>query len=171
MSFNFYQISSKYKKLMNDFHEADEITEEMERQLEECNEDAQEAAINKYYAIIEMSHELSAVNKEIKRLQSRSKLIKEKMEILERKSIQNLEFQGIKKAKCPYFDLSIRENREKVIIDDESVLDRKFFKQKITETVSLSEIHDEIKIKGCVKGAHLERTKSLVAKFGKKESN
>lgn len=171
MSLNIYQISSKYKKLLNEFYESDIITEEMEKQLNECKDDIEQAAINKYYAIIHFNHDLNAVNEEIKRLQSRSKLLKEKIEVLEKSTIQNLQENGINKAKSPYFDLTIRENRERVVIDDESLLDRKFFKEKVTETISLTQIHDEIKIKGSVKGAHLERSKSLVAKFGKKKDD
>jgi len=168
MSLSFYKINEKYQKILDEYYQADFITEELENKLNECLTSFEDAAINKYYAVIQLEHDYNAVMQEKKRLDARAKLLKEKIEKLESNIATTLWHNNIKQAKSPYFDLQPTESRGKVIIDDESVLDRRFFKEKVSETISLSEIHDAIKCGEFVKGAHIEKSINLKVKFGKR---
>jgi hypothetical protein len=127
-----------------------------------------EAKITDYgYVIRNMEAFTEAIKTEEKRFTERRKLHEAKVEHIKEWLLKNMVACGISKISCPAFDISVKTNPAKVIIDNEGSIPQEYFKQVIIEPVWQLEkklVTEAIKAGKEVAGAHLEQSKRIEIK-------
>lgn len=116
------------------------------------------------YVLRKQDNYAEVIDEEIKRLQTLKKSYTKKKENLSNYIKMCMITNNIKAIETPVGKLSIVNNAESVEIYDESLIDKKFIKTKIEETISKTDIKNAIKNGEEVQGARLVRNTRLVIK-------
>lgn len=158
----FYELTEEERKLNDLFLEAiDEETGEIKDSeiLDELEAEFKTALTNKSAGIIkairEQEEKINGTENEIKRLQnlkaSRIKALKRFKDYIK----FNLKNMDIKKVETSLGTISLRVNPPSTDIFDESILPKKFFKEKVTYTASKTDIKKALQNGEEVPGARL----------------
>jgi hypothetical protein len=166
MSESLYKISSEYQSRLN---ELDENTD-MESFTEWLNK-ATPDLHNKILAVAAYTKELQAkelaINSLILELEYRQGKLDQRANKLRDDILYSMNLNGIKKVEGVEFDVSVRNNKSRVIIDDESLIPVQFvnFVEKFTSEKKISKdlLYEALK-SGEVRGCHLEESISLQIK-------
>lgn len=116
------------------------------------------------YVLRKQDNYAEAIDEEIKRLQTLKKSYTKKKENLSNYIKMCMIANNIKAIETPVGKLSIVNNAESVEIYDESLIDKKFIKTKVEETISKTDIKNAIKNGEEVQGARLVRNTRLAIK-------
>lgn len=116
------------------------------------------------YVLRKQDNYAEAIDDEIKRLQALKKSYAKKKENLSNYIKICMIANNIKAIETPIGKLSVVNNAESVEIYDESLIDKKFIKTKIEETISKTDIKNAIKNGEEVQGARLVRNTRLAIK-------
>ena len=116
------------------------------------------------YVLRKQDNYAEAIDEEIKRLQALKKSYAKKKENLSNYIKMCMIANNIKAIETPVGKLSIVNNAESVEIYDESLIDKKFIKTKVEETISKTDIKNAIKNGEEVQGASLVRNTRLAIK-------
>ena len=116
------------------------------------------------YVLRKQDNYADAIDEEIKRLQSLKKSYAKKKENLSNYIKMCMIANNIKAIETPVGKLSVVNNAESVEIYDESLIDKKFIKTKVEETISKTDIKNAIKNGEEVQGARLVRNTRLAIK-------
>ena len=116
------------------------------------------------YVLRKQDNYAEAIDEEIKRLQALKKYYAKKKENLSNYIKMCMIANNIKAIETPVGKLSIVNNAESVEIYDESLIDKKFIKTKVEETISKTDIKNAIKNGEEVQGARLVRNTRLAIK-------
>lgn len=116
------------------------------------------------YVLRKQDNYAEAIDEEIKRLQALKKSYAKKKENLSNYIKMCMIANNIKAIETPIGKLSVVNNAESVEIYDESLIDKKFIKTKIEETISKTDIKNAIKNGEEVQGARLVRNTRLAIK-------
>ena len=116
------------------------------------------------YVLRKQDNYAEAIDEEIKRLQALKKSYAKKKENLSNYIKMCMIANNIKAIETPVGKLSIVNNAESVEIYDETLIDKKFIKTKIEETISKTDIKNAIKNGEEVQGARLVRNTRLAIK-------
>lgn len=116
------------------------------------------------YVLKKQDNYVEAIDEEIKRLQALKKSYTKKKENLSNYIKMCMIANNIKAIETPIGKLSVVNNAESVEIYDESLIDKKFIKTKIEETISKTDIKNAIKNGEEVQGARLVRNTRLAIK-------
>ena len=116
------------------------------------------------YVLRKQDNYAEAIDEEIKRLQALKKSYTKKKENLSNYIKMCMIANNIKAIETPIGKLSVVNNAESVEIYDESLIDKKFIKTKIEETISKTDIKNAIKNGEEVQGARLVRNTRLAIK-------
>lgn len=116
------------------------------------------------YVLRKQDNYAEAIDEEIKRLQALKKSYAKKKENLSNYIKMCMIANNIKAIETPVGKLSVVNNAESVEIYDESLIDKKFIKTKIEETISKTDIKNAIKNGEEVQGARLVRNTRLAIK-------
>lgn len=116
------------------------------------------------YVLRKQDNYAEAIDEEIKRLQALKKSYTKKKENLSNYIKMCMIANNIKAIETPVGKLSIVNNAESVEIYDESLIDKKFIKTKVEETISKTDIKNAIKNGEEVQGARLVRNTRLAIK-------
>lgn len=116
------------------------------------------------YVLRKQDNYAEAIDEEIKRLQALKKSYAKKKENLSNYIKMCMIANNIKAIETPVGKLSIVNNAESVEIYDESLIDKKFIKTKVEETISKTDIKNAIKNGEEVQGARLIRNTRLAIK-------
>lgn len=116
------------------------------------------------YVLKKQDNYAEAIDEEIKRLQALKKSYTKKKENLSNYIKMCMIANNIKAIETPIGKLSVVNNAESVEIYDESLIDKKFIKTKIEETISKTDIKNAIKNGEEVQGARLVRNTRLAIK-------
>lgn len=116
------------------------------------------------YVLRKQDNYAEAIDEEIKRLQALKKSYAKKKENLSNYIKMCMIANNIKTIETPIGKLSVVNNAESVEIYDESLIDKKFIKTKIEETISKTDIKNAIKNGEEVQGARLVRNTRLAIK-------
>ena len=116
------------------------------------------------YVLRKQDNYAEAIDEEIKRLQALKKSYAKKKENLSNYIKICMIVNNIKAIETPIGKLSVVNNAESVEIYDESLIDKKFIKTKIEETISKTDIKNAIKNGEEVQGARLVRNTRLAIK-------
>ena len=104
--------------------------------------------------------EIEAMRAEEKRLAERRRAKEAKVKRLKEYMLESMDATGTGKLDTPRCYISTRKS-QRVIIDDESKVPRRYW--KVSETVDKSELRTALKL-GAVDGAHIEDTVNLTLK-------
>ena len=116
------------------------------------------------YVLRKQDNYAEAIDEEIKRLQALKKSYAKKKENLSNYIKICMIANNIKAIETPIGKLSVVNNAESVEIYDESLIDKKFIKTKVEETISKTDIKNAIKNGEEVQGARLVRNTRLAIK-------
>ncbi len=116
------------------------------------------------YVLRKQDKYAEAIDEEIKRLQALKKSYAKKKENLSNYIKMCMIANNIKAIETPVGKLSVVNNAESVEIYDESLIDKKFIKTKVEETISKTDIKNAIKNGEEVQGARLVRNTRLAIK-------
>lgn len=116
------------------------------------------------YVLRKQDNYVDAIDEEIKRLQALKKSYAKKKENLSNYIKMCMIANNIKAIETPVGKLSVVNNAESVEIYDESLIDKKFIKTKVEETISKTDIKNAIKNGEEVQGARLIRNTRLAIK-------
>lgn len=116
------------------------------------------------YVLKKQDNYVEAIDEEIKRLQALKKSYTKKKENLSNYIKMCMIANNIKAIETPIGKLSVVNNAESVEIYDESLIDKKFIKTKVEETISKTDIKNAIKNGEEVQGARLVRNTRLAIK-------
>lgn len=116
------------------------------------------------YILRKQDNYAEAIDEEIKRLQALKKSYSKKKENLSNYIKMCMIANNIKAIETPIGKISVVNNAESVEIYDESLIDKKFIKTKIEETISKTDIKNAIKNGEEVQGARLVRNTRLAIK-------
>ena len=97
------------------------------------------------YVLRKQDNYAEAIDEEIKRLQALKKSYAKKKENLSNYIKMCMIVNNIKAIETPVGKLSVVNNAESVEIYDESLIDKKFIKTKVEETISKTDIKNAIK--------------------------
>ncbi len=166
-----YELTEEERKLNDLFLAAiDEETGEIKDSevLDELEAEFKTALTNKSAGIIkairEQEEKINGTENEIKRLQnlkaSRTKVLERFKDYIK----FNLKNMDIKKVETSLGTISLRVNPPSTDIFDESILPKKFFKEKVTYTASKTDIKKALQNGEEVPGARLVINTSLTVK-------
>ena len=163
---NLYGIEREYLEIANQLIESGgEINEELEEALA-INKNDLEVKIAKYgYVTLSFDNEVDLIDAEINRLtELKNKRLKAKESLINRvKSAMQLF--GVKKIESQNIKILLVPSKQ-VVIEDESLVDDKFKKTKITTTTSVvkADIKKAIESGEEVKGAYIQENLNLQIK-------
>lgn len=116
------------------------------------------------YVLRKQDNYAEAIDEEIKRLQALKKSYTKKKDNLSNYIKMCMIANNIKAIETPVGKLSVVNNAESVEIYDETLIDKKFIKTKVEETISKTDIKNAIKKGEEVQGARLVRNTRLAIK-------
>ena len=116
------------------------------------------------YVLRKQDNYAEAIDEEIKRLQALKKSYTKKKDNLSNYIKICMIANNIKAIETPIGKLSVVNNAESVEIYDETLIDKKFIKTKVEETISKTDIKNAIKNGEEVQGARLVRNTRLAIK-------
>lgn len=161
-----YELTENYTNVLEVLETAadEEVTELLQQTLQSVNEDIKTKVDNMVRVIRNYEADVKALKDEEKRLADKRKSVENSKQRLEN-YLQSFtsETEG-KKFKGNIFDVSIRKNPPKVIVDDESLIPVEFITVKEVKTVDKTALKNHIKLIGDVEGCRLVQEESLKIK-------
>ena len=138
-----------------------ELTPELEQRLSITQEELTQKATNYGFVIMQNQSEVDIIDAEIKRLTAIKNNLESTNEKLKEAVSFAMQSYGIFEVKTPTLKLSFRQS-ESVQIENESLLDGKYFKYK--PTVDKTAIKNDIKSGLIVNGASIVKKQNLQVK-------
>ncbi len=151
-------LAQEHRALAEKLHDLDLDDQTIADTLEAESGDLVEKSKN----VAAVCKNLESDAKQIKELENqlaeRRKSIEKRAENLRKYLKSGMEVSGLTKIECPMFVISIKNNPESVVIDDESSVPRDYFKEipasfQLDKTLVKNAIKDGYAVAGC----HLER--------------
>lgn len=152
-----YEISNNYQRIADAIENSDEISTELLQELDAVEQNMSAKIENIGALIANLECEAQAIDEVIERQFVRQKRVNKKIENLKDYIKFELERCGINKMSTPQFDLSIRANPPSVVIQDESSIPEKYFKDRIMRSLDKSLISQDLKNNCDIPGVILER--------------
>jgi hypothetical protein len=151
-------ITGQYKELL-DLANSDEIPAEAIRDtLQAIEGEFEQKAIKVADVIHNIESDISQIDKEIKRLQARKKVVENRKESIRDFLINNMEACNISKISCPLFTITLVKGRDVVVVDDEDDLPDQYITVKTSTAPDKAALLAALK-EGTIDGAHLEKSK------------
>lgn len=151
-----YEISEQYHEALTALTEDEFDQETIDDTLEAIQGEFEEKGKNVAAYVQNMNSDIEVIDKRIKELQARKKVMQNRQASLKNYLHTNMEATGITKIESPYMTVSIRKCPPSVVIDDEEQIPDEF--KKIEVKVDKTAIKNA---KGCP-GAHIEQGKTTV---------
>jgi len=163
---NLYEIAQDYQKLSEAVQVlGNESDKEINDALELLSDSIENKALNISKLLNVFKFDLNSIDEEIKRLQQLKKVKQNATDRLKNYLQFSLEQAGMKKIDLGLFKLTIRNNPEKVIIDDPESINKKYIKTETVEKIDKKAIKEDYKKSGILPdGARIEKTQSLMIK-------
>ncbi len=120
-------------------------------------------AISVVHVIQNMGGNVSALETEIDRLSKRLKTVKTRQESIKEYLRFNMEATGINKISCDLFTISIKQGRDIVQIDDDSLIPTDYLNIKTSSTPMKREILADLKTGKEIAGASMVKSKSSIS--------
>lgn len=161
-----YQIREEYESVLNELYDPDtgEINESSFDRLNKVKESLETKAIAVSAFIKNMDAERIAIAHAVDEMQTRQKLLENKVASLKEYLKYNMEQAGHLEISCPYFTIKVRKNPVSVEVLDETLIPERF--KRIKQVVSV----DKIGIKAAIQdgldiqGAKLKQDTSIIIK-------
>lgn len=159
---NLFNIQKEYLALAEQLSEG-ELTPELEKALIINEIELKEKAINYGYVIKQLSHEVTAVDTEIKRLQDIKKRSEKAIERMEEAISKAMQMYGIEKIDSSFLKLFFRKS-ESVEIVSITQIAPEFLTVKTTTSPDKGAIKESLKRGDVVEGAVLINSLNLQIK-------
>lgn len=159
-----YELATDLQKLQEIEFEEVQDQEQAEEIKEIIKGEIEKKSSSMISLIRNIDTDITALDNEIKRLQSIKKSKENKAENIKKYIKICLEETGMKGIETPLGSIKIRNNAPKVIIDDLDKVDGKFVIIETTLKVDKKAIKESIYNGEIIEGCHLERGTSLTIK-------
>jgi len=150
-----YELSNQMIGLQH-LMEDDDAEYDLTDTLDALEGDIQVKAENLLGYVSNLAADVSVIDTEIKRLQSRKKVIANRQESLREYLRFNMETGGIDKITCPLFTITLRKATDICVIDSEDLIPDEFKTIVTTTKIDKMAIKRAIKVNGIVEGVRLE---------------
>ena len=161
-----YQIADQYLQAADKLSNLDLPLEVVQDTLESLQGDLKDKAINITYAMKNMEAIANAIDKAIDQMVARREAYLDRIEHSELYLKTQMERTGITKISCDYFELSIKNNPPKVVIDSVNLILEGYMRlpKPMPMEPDKNLIKEAIKNGFEVAGAHLESSTRLEIK-------
>jgi len=154
-----YELTNEYKELMNlDDIPEDALADTLEAIEGEISVKAKNIAFmleNWNADVVALKHHRDAISKRIKVIENRQAALRDYLR-------SNMERCEIKKIQCQYFDITLCNGRDILVIDDEKKIPSTFVEMKVIHEIDKTGITKKLKEGEQVDGARLEKSKSSI---------
>ncbi len=148
-----YKIAEDHQQIMEAIDSGEYTSEEMADTLEGAVGSFEDKAQSVLAYTEGLSSDIEQVDAAIKRLQDRKKALSNKRDSMREYLKRNMQQTGITNIKCPLFSITLAKGRDKVVIDDESLIPDDYVEVTVVEKpdkrMLLSDLKDGINIPGC----------------------
>lgn len=160
-----YQIKNEYLQALNELENMEGLTPEMiQDSLAAIDAQFEEKALAVAAYIKNLEADIERMTEYRMAMAQRQDRIDNKVEHLKNYLKFNMQALDKKKIEGTEFDISLRSTQGQIIVDDEKVIDNKYWLEKLVKNVDKKAIRTDIDAGEEVKGAHLEQGVSLMIK-------
>jgi hypothetical protein len=156
-----YEIATEYQVLLNDIINSEEVSEEQISELNNINGDMKLKATNIGSLIKNIETESEAIDNAIENMYQRSKRLKNKADKLREYLKFNMESCKLEKVSSPYFDINIRFNPPSIVIKNENIIPKEYWRENIVTSIDKLLIARELKSNKEIPGIVIERRTRL----------
>ena len=157
-----YEISGRMRELVSLEVEDESFAEAVLDTLEGIEGEFNDKAVSVSHAILNLDSDIEAIDREIKRLQDRKRVLSNRKEHIREYLRTNMESTGISKISCPLFTITLVKGRESVVVDDQDKLPDELVKVETSIKPDKPAISKQLKSGKEVPGARLERSKPSI---------
>jgi len=150
------EITDQHKELLKLKDEGVDIADTMEA----IDGDFEKKALSLYHVSNEVELDIETVNSEIKRLQSRMKVMTNNRDRMREYLRFNMEESGITKIECPLFTITLAKGKDMVQIQDEDKLPTDYLDISVTSRPMKKEMLSDMKEGKEIPGAIMVKSKS-----------
>jgi hypothetical protein len=161
---NIYQLTNEYKsieiQLLNEDCDQDIFLE----LLNGVKSDIKDKIINYVFVIKNFENAYNGITDAIILMEKRRDRIYDKIEALKTIALKSMIETEVNKIESEYFNVSVRNNTSKVVIDDQGIIPSEFIRIRETREPDKIKIKEFLSTGEILEGAHLESSKSLQIK-------
>lgn len=152
---NLYELTEDYQNILDLLESAEDesVIELLKQTIEGLNEDIKDKVDNIVRVIRTLESDSEAIKNEEKRLAERRKAIDKRKENLSKYLFEFAQNCEGKKIKGNVFEIAIRKNPVKVVIEDDSKIPTQFVTKTINYSVDKKSLKDYLKdnhVEGCL---------------------
>ena len=151
-----YELAGQYLALSELADDPNMPPEALQDSLEGLEGEIEVKAQALLQVVAGMEGDTGAIDAEIKRLQTRKRVIENRAASLRDYLYQNMVATGISKISCPLFQITLAKGRPVVVVEDESQVPDQYIKTTIVKAPRKAEIMAALKsgeaVPGCVLG-------------------
>lgn len=114
-----YQIAAEYRGAAETLSELDLDDQTIADTLESISGELTTKSQNVAFVIRNLEAAAEQVKVAIEHMSERAQALEKRAERVREYLLQNMLMAGVQKIECPYFNLSVRDNPPKVVVDDE----------------------------------------------------
>ena len=155
-----YELTSDYMAVLDMANNPDIPPEVIADTLEGISGEIELKAENSAIIIKELEAETLKLKAEEIRLSSRRKAIENNIEVIKQRLYNTMKLTGKEKFKTALFNFTIGKNPVKLVIDDESLIPKKYY-VKQEPKLDAAKLKDDLKAGAVRKYAHLEQGESV----------
>lgn len=155
-----YELTSDYIAVLDMANNPDIPPEVIADTLEGISGEIELKAENSAIIIKELEAEMLKLKTEEIRLSSRRKAIENNIEVIKQRLYNAMKLTGKEKFKTALFNFTIGKNPVKLVIDDESLIPKKYY-VKQEPKLDAAKLKEDLKAGAVRKYAHLEQGESL----------
>ena len=155
-----YELTADYMAVLDMANNPDIPPEVIADTLEGISGEIELKAENSAIIIKELEAEMLKLKTEEIRLSSRRKAIENNIEVIKQRLYNAMKLTGKEKFKTALFNFTIGKNPVKLVIDDESLIPKKYY-VKQEPKLDAAKLKEDLKAGAVRKYAHLEQGESL----------
>lgn len=155
-----YELTSDYMAVLDMANNPDIPPEVIADTLEGISGEIELKAENSAIIIKELEAEMLKLKTEEIRLSSRRKAIENNIEVIKQRLYNAMKLTGKEKFKTALFNFTIGKNPVKLVIDNESLIPKKYY-VKQEPKLDAAKLKEDLKAGAVRKYAHLEQGESL----------
>lgn len=157
-----YEITGRLKEIATVETDDEDFAIALRDTLEGIEGEFNDKAVSVSHAILNLDSDAEAIDREIKRLQDRKKVLTNRRDHIREYLRDNMERAGMTKISCPLFAITLAKGRENVVIEDKDQLPDEYVRVKTSIEPDKIEIGRRLKAGEEVPGARLERSKPSI---------
>lgn len=157
----FYDISERYKNLMDLLENPEVDFELIEQSLNIIDEEFNDKADNIAKLMRDIGYDIDALKNEEKRLADRRKALENRHKSLKDYLEQNMRAINKPKFKTTFFSYNIQKNPPSLDVIDESLIPEDYIKTELVKTIDKKTILAELKAGKEIEGCSIKQSESL----------